>query len=103
MPYAGELRSEFIMFQFVPPRQTNWIYADDFRLLDPCPFYLGDVFVVPEYRGQALAKWLMECVMSHPELQNLRRWMLVTKDARGLYRKCGFTPLARPEGFCGTS
>jgi len=61
--------------------------------------YLGDVFVVPEYRGQGLAKWLMECVLSHPELQNLRRWVLVTEDAHGLYRKYGFTQLARPEGF----
>jgi GNAT superfamily N-acetyltransferase len=61
--------------------------------------YLGDIFVLPEYRGRGLAKWLMECVLAHPDLQNLRRWILVTKDAHGLYRSCGFTQLARHESF----
>jgi GNAT superfamily N-acetyltransferase len=61
--------------------------------------YLGDVFVVPDYRGRGLAKWLMECVVSHPELQGLRRWMLGTRDAHGLYEQFGFTPLKRPETF----
>ncbi len=59
--------------------------------------YLADVFVLPNYRGRGLAKWLMECIMSHPELQGLRRWLLVTRDAHGLYEKFGFTPLAHPE------
>src|SRR5580704_4347397 len=61
--------------------------------------YLGDVFVLPEYRGRGLAKWLMQCVASHPDLQNLRRWILVTSDAHGLYRKYGFTQLARHDSF----
>jgi GNAT superfamily N-acetyltransferase len=61
--------------------------------------YLGDVFVVPEFRGKGLGTWLMECVFAHPELQGLRRWMLVTRDAHELYRKFGFRQLARPEGF----
>lgn len=61
--------------------------------------YLGDVFVLPEYRGQGLSKWLMECITSHPELQGLRRWILATRDAHGLYEKFGFTPLKRPEIF----
>jgi GNAT superfamily N-acetyltransferase len=61
--------------------------------------YLADVFVLPEYRGQGLSKWLMECIISHPELQHLRRWMLATRDAHGLYEKFGFTPLKRPEIF----
>jgi GNAT superfamily N-acetyltransferase len=61
--------------------------------------YLGDVFVLPEHRGLGLAKWLMECVMSHPELQGLRRWVLATRDAHGLYRQFGFTPLAKPDVF----
>ena len=61
--------------------------------------YLGDVFVLPEYRGRGLGKWLMQCVTSHPELQGLRRWILITKDAHDLYRPLGFTPLARPEGY----
>ena len=61
--------------------------------------YLGDVFVLPEYRGRGLSKWLVECVMGHPELQGLRRWLLATSDAHGLYGKFGFTPLKRPENF----
>jgi GNAT superfamily N-acetyltransferase len=61
--------------------------------------YLGDVFILPEYRGLGLAKWLMECVVGHPELQGLRRWMLGTRDAHGLYARFGFTPLKRPETF----
>jgi GNAT superfamily N-acetyltransferase len=61
--------------------------------------YLGDVFVLPEYRGKGLGKWLVECVLAHPELQGLRRWVLVTLDAHGLYQQFGFTPLARPDRF----
>lgn len=61
--------------------------------------YLNDVFVLPEYRGRGLAKWLMECVTRHSELQGLRRWMLATRDAHGLYEKVGFTPLKKPEIF----
>ncbi len=61
--------------------------------------YLGDVFVLPEFRGRGLGKWLMECVMSHPELQGLRRWILVTRDAHRLYAQMGFEPLRSPEGY----
>ena len=61
--------------------------------------YLADVFVLPQYRGRGLSKWLMECVLSHPELQGLRRWILATLDAHGLYARYGFTPLKRPEIF----
>jgi GNAT superfamily N-acetyltransferase len=61
--------------------------------------YLADVFVLPEYRAQGLGTWLVDCVLKHPELEGLRRWVLVTKDAHELYRKFGFRPLARPEGF----
>jgi GNAT superfamily N-acetyltransferase len=59
--------------------------------------YLGDVFVLPEYRGQSLSKWMMECITAHPELQGLRRWSLLTRDAHGLYRQFGFTELKSPE------
>jgi GNAT superfamily N-acetyltransferase len=61
--------------------------------------YLGDVFVLPEYRGRGLSKWLMECVLDHPDLQGLRRWILATSDAHGLYEQFGFTPLKKPENF----
>lgn len=55
--------------------------------------YLCDVFVLPAFRGQGLSKWLMACIMAHPELQNLRRFMLMTRDAHGLYTQFGFAPL----------
>jgi len=55
--------------------------------------YLADVFIVEEYRGRGLSKWLMQVIMSHPDLQGLRRMMLATRDAHELYKKFGFTPL----------
>lgn len=61
--------------------------------------YLGDVFIVEAYRGRGLSKWLMACIVSHPELQGLRRWILATSDAHGLYAQFGFTPLKRPDLF----
>jgi GNAT superfamily N-acetyltransferase len=59
--------------------------------------YLADVFVLESHRGRGLAAWLMECILAHPELQGLRRWMLLTRDAHPLYRKSGFRDLAHPE------
>ena len=59
--------------------------------------YLADVFISPAYRGRGLSQWLMECIVSHPDLQGLRRWMLATKDAHGLYAKFGFTVIRSPE------
>lgn len=59
--------------------------------------YIGDVFIVEEYRGAGLSKWLMQCILSHPELQGFRRWILATADAHGLYAQSGFKPLAKPE------
>lgn len=58
--------------------------------------YLCDVFIHEEYRERALGKWLMECILSHHELQGLKRWCLLTKDAHGLYKKFGFTELNDP-------
>lgn len=59
--------------------------------------YLADVFVLEEARGRGLSKLLMRCIMTHPELQGLRRWMLMTRDAHGLYAQSGFSPLKQPE------
>ena len=59
--------------------------------------WLADVFVVPAHRGQGLAKWLMEVILAHPDLQGFRRWVLATKDAQTLYEQFGFIPLHRPE------
>jgi len=52
--------------------------------------YLADVFVLESHRGRGLSKWLMECVLDHPDLREVRRWHLVTKDAHGLYARFGF-------------
>ena len=59
--------------------------------------YIGDVFVLEEYRGKGLSQWLMECIVEHQELQGLRRWILMTRDAHGLYKKVGFEPSRTPE------
>jgi N-acetylglutamate synthase-like GNAT family acetyltransferase len=59
--------------------------------------YLADVFVSEAFRGRGLSKWLMQCIFAHPELQGLRRWALVTRDAHGLYRQFGFHELKSPE------
>lgn len=59
--------------------------------------YIGDVFVLEEYRGRGLSKWLMQVIVEYPELQGLRRWVLATKDAHGLYSQFEFAPLRYPE------
>jgi GNAT superfamily N-acetyltransferase len=61
--------------------------------------YLMDVYVLEEFRDQGLGKWLMKCIMNHPALQDIRRWMLATWDAHELYARYGFEPLARPDRF----
>jgi GNAT superfamily N-acetyltransferase len=59
--------------------------------------YLADVYVLEEFRGRGLSKRMLEALFAHPELQGLRRTMLVTRDAHGLYAGFGFTALAHPE------
>ena len=61
--------------------------------------YLADVFIDENYRGRGLSKKLMETIFGHPELQGLRRFMLATKDAHGLYRKFGFEVINDPEKY----
>jgi GNAT superfamily N-acetyltransferase len=61
--------------------------------------YLCDVYVLEQHRQRGLSKWLMEIVSAHPDLQGLRRFTLVTRDAHGLYAQFGFTPIAAPERF----
>lgn len=61
--------------------------------------YLGDVFILKQYRGLGLSKWLMDSIIKHPELQGLRRWILLTKDAHKLYEKSGFKPVANPDRY----
>jgi GNAT superfamily N-acetyltransferase len=59
--------------------------------------YVGDVFILNEFRGRGLSKWLMQTIVDHPELQGLRRWVLATRDAHGLYAQFEFAELRHPE------
>ena len=52
--------------------------------------FLADVFILPSYRGQGLGKWLMHCMLQHPELQTVQHWTLNTRDAHGLYEQFGY-------------
>jgi GNAT superfamily N-acetyltransferase len=62
-----------------------------------CFAYLADVFVDENFRGRGLSKWLMEVILAHPDLQGLRRFLLATRDAHGLYEQFGFSLLSAPE------
>ncbi len=59
--------------------------------------YLSDVFIDDHHRGHGYSKELMTFVKSHPDLQTIRRWMLMTRNAHGLYEQFGFTPMKKPE------
>jgi N-acetylglutamate synthase-like GNAT family acetyltransferase len=59
--------------------------------------YLCDVFIDEDYRGHGLGKWLIQTIMEHPDLKEMRRWVLVTSDAHGLYKQYGFTTIEDPE------
>jgi GNAT superfamily N-acetyltransferase len=59
--------------------------------------YLADVFILEPYRGQGLGKWLVECILAHPELATVRTWLLMTYDAHSLYERFGFRALEQPE------
>lgn len=59
--------------------------------------YLCDVYVLEEHQGHGLGKWLIDTVTSHPDLANIRMFLLATRDAHGLYRQYGFEELPQPE------
>jgi|SRR6185503_7156465 len=61
--------------------------------------YIADVFVTPEHRRRGVSKLLLQALLEHPDLRGLRRFLLATKDAHGLYAQFGFQPLANPEQF----
>ncbi len=61
--------------------------------------YLGDVYILDDYRGKGLSKEMMDCIMSHPNLQGLRRWILLTSTAEWLYKKYGFKHVPNPEVY----
>jgi GNAT superfamily N-acetyltransferase len=58
--------------------------------------HLCDVFILEAYRGHGLGKWLISCILAHPELDSARIWTLSTRDAHGLYRRFGFQEVATP-------
>lgn len=61
--------------------------------------YLADVFIVESERGKGLSKWLVECILMHPQLQGLRNFCLMTQDAHTLYARYGFKNIPKPENF----
>lgn len=61
--------------------------------------YLSDVFILDAHRGKGLSKWLVEEIVAHPDLQNLRRFVLVTKDAHGLYEQFGFDAISHSDDY----
>jgi GNAT superfamily N-acetyltransferase len=61
--------------------------------------YLADVFILPQERGKGLGRWLIETILAHPALQGLRRWLLGTRNAQRLYRRCGFSEPPPPFTF----
>jgi GNAT superfamily N-acetyltransferase len=85
---------------------TFGIYKDEAQvgysrvITDKTTFaYLADVFILEKYRGKGLSKWMVFFIMEHPELQGLRRFMLATRDAHGLYEQYGFEPLVNVPYF----
>lgn len=61
--------------------------------------YLSDVFIIDEYKGKGLSIFMLKGILTDPKLKNIKKWMLATRDAHGLYKKLGFTPLKDPKGF----
>ncbi|MGZ4035304.1 MAG: GNAT family N-acetyltransferase [Bacteroidia bacterium] len=61
--------------------------------------YLADVFIIEGERGKGLSKWLMECILKHSQLQGVRNFCLLTRDAHSLYAQYGFENLAKPQNF----
>lgn len=59
--------------------------------------YLADVFVLPEFQGNGLGKMLIKKIIKHPQLEKIRRFLLATQDAHGLYEQFGFKALEKPE------
>ena len=88
------IANSFCFSAFIEDRQIGFARV----VSDAATFaYLADVFVLPEFRGRGISKKLMQSVQTHPELQGLRRWMLMTADAHKLYESFGFTALSKPD------
>jgi GNAT superfamily N-acetyltransferase len=99
--YWAQGRTRDVIARYVQHSLTFGVYDGDRQIglarvvTDYTTFaWLCDVFIHEDYRGHGLGKWLMETIHAHPDLQGLRRWMLATRDAHGLYKQFGWTPLA---------
>ena len=91
---SRSIRNSLCFGVYEGPRQVGFARV----ISDYATFaYLADVFVVESHRGKGIGTWLMECIMSHPDLQGLRKWHLATRDAHALYRRFGFRPPGKPE------
>jgi GNAT superfamily N-acetyltransferase len=104
--YWAKGRTKQVIARYVEHSLVFGIYSGDCQVgfarvvTDYTTFaWLCDVFIHEDYRGRGLGKWLMESILEHPELQGLRRFLLVTRDAHGLYAKYGFTPFAAPNNW----
>jgi GNAT superfamily N-acetyltransferase len=102
--YWAKGRTRDVIARYIEHSLTFGMYDGDRQIglarlvTDYATFaWLCDVFIHEDYRGRGLGKWLMETIHSHPDLQGLRRWILATRDAHGLYKQFGWTPLANPE------
>jgi len=61
--------------------------------------YLSDVFIIDEYKGKGLSLFMLKGILEDPKLKGVKKWMLATRDAHGLYKKFGFTELKNPQSF----
>lgn len=102
--YWAQGRTREVIVRYIQHSLTFGMYDGDRQIglarvvTDYTTFaWLCDVFIHEDYRGHGLGKWLMETIHAHPDLQGLRRWILATRDAHGLYKEFGWTPLATPE------
>ena len=101
--YWGQGRSKEVMVRAMHNAICFGVFRDGVQVAfarvvtDKAVFaYLADVFVHPAWRGQGLSKWILEAVNAHPDLQEIKRFLLETRDAHGLYVQYGFTKPANP-------
>ncbi len=101
--YWAEGRPRDLVERSIANSLNLGLYEDDRQLgfarvvTDRATFaWICDVLILSEARGKGLGTWLMECVIDHPDLHGLRRFMLVTRDAHEVYRRVGFTELPYP-------
>ena len=93
---ARAARGSFTLGLFIEADQVGYARA----VTDRATFaYLCDVYVLAAHRGRGLGRWLVQTLLDHPDLQGLRRWLLTTQDAHGVYEALGFVRTTCPERF----